>query len=677
MNRIQSIVSITLIVTLGAFAYKTYEKGIDVAGMDKSVRPQDDFFKYVNGNWINNNPIPASESRWGNFNVLAEKNLDLLHKILKDAAADDAAPKGSIKRKVGDFYKIAMDTVKLKNEGTQPVVGLLAYVNQLNVNTQVVPVLADLHRKGVGGFFGMYVGLDVKDNEKYRVWFSQGGLGLPDRDYYLKQDEKSKRIRDEYTKHIVKMFELYGYSKEIATASATHILNMETGLAKASMSRVENRNMEKKYNKRSMTDLAVQYPSIQWDQYMSITGLTGKNIDTVIIAQPEFFQHLNKLISEEPIVNIKSYLTWRVIQNSDSYLSEEIGRESFRFYGSVIQGAKEQKPRWKRTVASANSLIGELVAQEYVKVAFSEESKRKVNEMVDNLREAYRLRINKLDWMGEETKARAMEKLASFNRKLGYPDKWKDYSGLDINLDNYYSNYLRASEFGFQRMIDKIGKPVDKSEWNMLPQTVNAYYSPIMNEIVFPAAIMQPPFFDPNADDAINYGAIGAVIGHEFSHGFDDQGSKYDAKGNFNSWWTDNDRKEFEKRTKLLVNQFNTFQVLDSVFVNGELTLGENIADLAGLTVAYDAYMISIKGKKQIKIAGFTPEQRFFLGFGQVWRGHAREEYLRNQVVTDPHSPQQFRVFGTLRNMPSFYEAFGVKKGDKMWLNESDQVKIW
>jgi putative endopeptidase len=677
MNRIQSIVSITLIVTLGAFAYKTYEKGIDVAGMDKSVRPQDDFFKYVNGNWINNNPIPASESRWGNFNVLAEKNLDLLHKILKDAAADDAAPKGSIKRKVGDFYKIAMDTVKLKNEGTQPVVGLLAYVNQLNVNTQLVPVLADLHRKGVGGFFGMYVGLDVKDNEKYRVWFSQGGLGLPDRDYYLKQDEKSKRIRDEYTKHIVKMFELFGYAKEIATASATHILNMETGLAKASMSRVENRNMEKKYNKRSMTDLAVQYPSIQWNQYMSITGLTGKNIDTVIIAQPEFFQHLNKLISEEPIVNIKSYLTWRVIQNSDSYLSEEIGRESFRFYGSVIQGAKEQKPRWKRTVASANSLIGELVAQEYVKVAFSEESKRKVNEMVDNLREAYRLRINKLDWMGEETKARAMEKLASFNRKLGYPDKWKDYSGLDINLDNYYSNYLRASEFGFQRMIDKIGKPVDKSEWNMLPQTVNAYYSPIMNEIVFPAAIMQPPFFDPNADDAINYGAIGAVIGHEFSHGFDDQGSKYDAKGNFNSWWTDNDRKEFEKRTKLLVNQFNTFQVLDSVFVNGELTLGENIADLAGLTVAYDAYMISIKGKKQIKIAGFTPEQRFFLGFGQVWRGHAREEYLRNQVVTDPHSPQQFRVFGTLRNMPSFYEAFGVKKGDKMWLNESDQVKIW
>lgn len=677
MKKLHLTIAILSVTVLGAFVYKTYEKGIDIAGMDKTVRPQDDFFKYVNGNWIKNNPIPASESRWGNFNVLAEKNLDLLHTILKNASADASAPKGSIKRKVGDFYKIAMDTIKLNAEGTKPVSGLLSYVNQLSVSAQVIPLLAELHRKGLGGLFGMYVGLDVKDNEKYRVWFSQGGLGLPDRDYYLKQDEKSKKIREEYVKHIVKMFELYGFSKEVGTEAASQVLAMETGLAKASMSRVENRNMEKKYNKRSIADLTALYPNIQWDIYLNTTGLAAKNIDTVIIAQPDFFQHINKLIGEEPIAHVKSYLTWRVMQNSDSYLSDEIGKESFRFYGTIIQGAKEQKPRWKRTVASANSLIGELVAQEYVKVAFSEESKRKVNEMVDNLREAYRIRIQNLDWMGEETKKRAMEKLASFNRKLGYPDKWKDYTALDINTDNYYSNYLRAAEFGFQRMIDKIGKPVDKTEWNMLPQTVNAYYSPMMNEIVFPAAIMQPPFFDPNADDAVNYGAIGAVIGHEFSHGFDDQGSKYDAKGNFNSWWTENDRKEFEKRTKLLVNQFNAFQVLDSVFVNGELTLGENIADLAGLTVAYDAYMISLKGKKKTKIAGFTPEQRFFLGFGQVWRGHAREEYLRNQVLTDPHSPQQFRVYGTLRNMPSFYDAFGVKKGDKMWLESADQVKIW
>ncbi len=659
-----------------AFILADKPKGVDTESLNRKAKPQDDFFEFSNGGWINANPIPASEGRWGSFNVLAERNNDLLKKIMEDAAADKTAAPGTARQKIGDFYQIAMDTVKLEKEGITPAYPLIKDLEQLSSKEQLTATLARFHRKGISGFFNMYVGLDVKNNEKYVTWFSQGGLGLPDRDYYLKDDEKSKKIREEYKSHLIKMFVIFGSNTELAEADATNVLELETGMAERSMSRVDNRNMEKKYNKFTYEKLKASYGNIDWETYFKLTGLTGKKTDTVIVAQPEFFTHINELFASD-IKMAQSYLKWKIISSCAGYLNSAAEKQTFAFYGTVIQGVKEQKPRWKRVVASANGLIGELVAQEYVKVAFSPQSKQKVNAMVDNLREAFRVRINNLEWMSAPTKQKALEKLNSFNRKLGYPDKWEDYTKLIIKKDSYLANYFRAEEFGFDDMIDQLGKPVDKTKWSMLPQTVNAYYSPVMNEIVFPAAIMQPPFFDPNRDDAANYGAIGAVIGHEFSHGFDDQGSKYDAKGNLNSWWTEEDRKKFEERTKVLVEQFNKFQVLDSVFVNGQLTLGENIADLAGLTVAYEAYQMSRKGKSADKIDGFTPEQRFFIGFAQVWRTHARPEFLRNQVLTDPHSPAKFRVYGPLSNMPQFYDAFGVKQGNLMWREENTRVKIW
>ena len=672
---LSSALAISLI--LSSFIYKMTNKGIDLTSMDKSVKPTDDFFNYVNGNWIKNNPIPASEARWGSFIVLDKQNSTMLRKILEDVTTKIDAPQGSIAAKIRDFYKTAMDTLKLEKDGIKPVMPLLDEVSRITSNKEIIPLLSSLHRRGIGGLFNMYIAQDVNNNERYMVWFAQGGLGLPDKDYYSKQDEKSKRIRDEYVKHLNKMCLLYGMDEATATTAPNQILQFETTLAAKSRSRVENRNMEKKYNLRSLKVLKDSLPNLNWDEYFRNAGLAGKGIDTVIISQPEYFEYINGILESEPLENLKSYLRWKVMSATSGYLNEAASKQTFYFYGTVITGTKEQKPRWERMVSSANRQIGELVAQEYVKTAFSAESKRRVNEMVDNLREAFRMRIQSLEWMSPETKLKALEKLGTFNRKLGYPDKWKDYSKLNVGTESYLANYLTSNEFESNDDIDKLGKPVDKTEWNMLPQTVNAYYNPVMNEIVFPAAIMQPPFFNADADDAVNYGAIGAVIGHEFSHGFDDQGSKYDAKGNLKKWWTDDDRKKFEARTKVLVNQFSAYKVADSVFVNGELTLGENIADIAGLLVAYDAFQISLKGKKKVKIDGFTPEQRFFIGFAQVWRGHSRPEYVRNQVLTDPHSPQQFRVLGPLSNMQAFYNAFNVKKGDKMWKDDSTRVKIW
>ncbi len=664
------------LLVASAFVLSDKITGVDTASLNRKAKPQDDFFEFANGGWIKANPIPSTEGRWGSFNVLAERNNDLLRKILEEAAADKNAEPGSARQKIGDFYSIAMDTLKLEKDGITPALTALKQVDALQQPADLAALLADFHKQGISGFFNMYVGLDVKNNEQYITWFSQGGVGLPDRDYYLKDDEKSRKIREAYVQHLQQMFMLFGASEVSAKTDAGYVMELETGLARKSMSRVENRNMEKKYNKYSYAKLKATYPNFNWDTYFELTGLAARKVDTVIVAQPEYFTYLQTLFNSE-LTLIKAYLRWKVISAVSGYLNAAVEKQNFAFYGTVIQGVKEQKPRWKRAVASANSLLGELVAQEYVKVAFSPQSKEKVNQMVDHLREAFRNRINNLEWMSTETKQKALEKLNSFNRKLGYPDKWEDYSKLSVKRDSYLDNYFRAQIFGFEDMVDQLNKPVDKTKWNMLPQTVNAYYSPVMNEIVFPAAIMQPPFFDPNRDDAANYGAIGAVIGHEFSHGFDDQGSKYDAKGNLNSWWTDEDRKKFEERTKVLVEQFNKFEVLDSVFVNGQLTLGENIADLAGLTVAYEAYQMSLKDKKRMIIDGFTPEQRFFIGFAQVWRTHARPEYLRNQVLTDPHSPAQYRVFGPLSNMPQFYAAFDVKPKHKMWLDDNKRVKIW
>ena len=661
----------------GAFVYKSKDKGVDIQSIDKKANPRNDFNQFANGKWIQNNPVPSTESRWTSFNVIAERNYDLLRTILETAAADKSASKGSARQKIGDFYRIAMDTNKLEADNYAPLTTDLGSIMVLVDAKDVMNYVGKMHRKGLPAFFGFGVNQDVKKSDEYACYLSQAGLGLPDRDYYLKDDEKSKNIRKEYLNHISRMFQMIGNNTPESEKIANDILEFETALAKASMTRVERRDPDKTYNKKTTQELETSYPNINWKGYFEQTGLAKKNVSTFIVGQPLFFEELNKRMGTTSIFTLRNYLKWKAVSSSSSYMSSRFADESFRFYSTILTGTKEQKPRWKRTVNQANNLIGELVAQEYVKVAFSEESKKRLNKMVDNLREAFKIRIQNLDWMSAETKTKALEKLASFNRKIGYPDKWTDFTKLEIKNDSYLENYFRSNTFEFDDNINRLGKPIDKAEWGMLPQTVNAYYSPLMNEIVFPAAIMQPPFFDPAADDAVNYGAIGAVIGHEFSHGFDDKGCKFDAKGNLNNWWTEADKSKFDARTKVMVNQYNKYKVEDSVYVNGELTLGENIADFAGLTVSYDAYMLSLKGKEKKKINGFTPEQRFFIGFAQVWRGNARPEYLRQQVVTDPHSPARFRVLGPLSNMPQFYEAFGVQKGDGMYRDDSVRVKIW
>lgn len=678
MNKKMIMVALAAAGISSAFVAGTMLKGVDIASMDKKANPKDDFYQYANGSWCKANPVPASEPRWTSFNILAEKNNELLKKILEDAAKDHAAEKGSARQKVGDFYRVAMDTVKLEKEGLTPVKQDLVNISKISTPQELVIAIGVMHRKGIPALFNFDVSPDIKNSSQYISYIAQGGIGLPDRDYYFKEDEKSQKIRAAYQEYMANMLSIYlNMPHDGAAKRAEKIFNIEAGLARVSMTRTERRNLEKQYNKRSMDELRGMMPAFDWGTYLATMSLADKHVDEVIVAQPDFFTHVNQQLKDLSLDEWKAYLEWKLINTSAGYLSNKPNQLNFEFYGTVLTGTKEQKPRWKRVVGSANALIGELVGQEYVKVAFSPESKRRVNEMVDNLREAFRARIEKLDWMSAETKTKALEKLESFNRKLGYPDKWKDYSKLNIIPDNYLNNYYRANEFAHEEMIAKLGKPVDRNEWEMLPQTVNAYYSPAMNEIVFPAAIMQPPFFNPEVDDAVNYGAIGAVIGHEFSHGFDDQGSKFDAKGNMNNWWTADDKKKFDERTKVLVDQYSKFSVEDKVYVNGELTLGENIADFAGLTVSYDAYELSLKNKKREVIDGFTPEQRFFIGFAQVWKNNARPEFLRQQVMTDPHSPGRFRVLGPLANMPQFYSAFNIKTGDKMYIDEAQRAKIW
>jgi putative endopeptidase len=673
----QILIASAVLLVAGAFVYKKALKGVDLKSMDKKASPQNDFNEYANGNWMKNNPIPTTEGRWTSFNILAERNYDILRTICEAAAADRNALPGSARQKVGDFYRLAMDSNKLESDNYAPLGIDFATIKVIIHNQDAIAKVAAMHKKGIPAFFGFGVGQDVKNSDQYACYLSQGGLGLPDRDYYLKEDEKSKTIREEYVKHITNMLALTDYNGTQAKEAADEIMKLETAMAKASMTRVERRDPDKTYNKRTLAELKNDYPNINWTSYFDITGIAKKNPDFFIVNQPAFFAELNRLLAVTDLKTVRHYLKWNTIRNASGYLSNRFSAESFHFYGTILTGTTEQKPRWKRAVNAANGAIGELVGQEYVKVVFTEESKKRVNEMVDNLRAAFKNRIEQLDWMSSETKTKALEKLASFNRKLGYPDKWTDYTALEIKPDYYLENNYRASIFDFNENINKFGKPIDRSEWGMLPQTVNAYYSPLMNEIVFPAAIMQPPFFDPEADDAVNYGAIGAVIGHEFSHGFDDKGSKFDAKGNLNNWWTADDKAKFTARTNVMVKQYSSYKVEDSLTVNGELTLGENIADFAGLTVSYDAYMLSIKDKEPVKIDGFTPQQRFFIGFAQVWRANTRPEFLRQQVLTDPHSPSKFRVLGPLANMPQFYEAFNVKSGDKMYREDSVRVKIW
>nr|MBP8669375.1 M13 family metallopeptidase [Bacteroidia bacterium] len=615
---------------------------------------------------------PASETRWGSFNVLDDITRERVRTILDETAAMKNVVDGSADQKIRDFYLTAMDTIRIEEMRGSPLKPIIEKINKIDSKSQLPTLMAELQRMGFSSFFNFYVGQDDKKSDQMIINLYQGGLGLPDRDYYLKDDKESVEIRQKYLTHVKTMFMLMGIPA--GGSSIQNLMTLETELAKISRSRVELRDPEKNYNKMGVQEFAAQMTNFSINEYFKNFGVQEKE---VIIGQPEFFKRVNEMIEKTSLDDIKFYLTWDVINSRASTLSSEFVKADFEFYHGVLSGAKEMRPRWKRVLGTMNGTMGELIGELYVKKYFTPQAKERVNLMVDNLISAYKERIKSRTWLEDQTKSAALLKLDKVMRKLAYPDRWRDYSKLSVGKDSYCDNVNRASEFWFQYNLSKLGKPVDKSEWAMSPQTINAYYNPGFNEIVFPAAIMQPPFFDPMADDAVNYGAMGAVIGHELTHGFDDQGCQYDAEGNLKNWWTEKDKSLFDQRAQKLVDQFNHYMPIDSLTINGKLTLGENIADLGGLTIAYAALQKTLALKPKVKIDGFTPEQRFFINFAQVWRNNIRPEELKKRLKTDPHSPGKFRANGTVRNMPEFYEAFGITKENKMYLPPDQRVEIW
>ncbi len=649
---------------------------IDTSNFDTSVKPTDDFFRFVNGNWLKNNPIPEDESRWGSFSMLRVEVEEKLKKILDELIKTNTPPSEPETKKILDFYQTAMNTAKLNELGIKPLEELFCMIASIKDTDELARVTSHLHKYGVDVWWMPSVEQDEKKSEVMSLHFHQGGLGLPDRDYYTKSDEKSQEIRGKYLKHVATLLQYSASDTQDHSASARIVMDIETCLAKSSMTRVERRDAEKQYNKMTLEELGKKTPSIDWKTYFE--ELPTPKIEYLIVGQPIFFGEADHLFKTLPLEHIKIYLRWHVVNAMAPYLGEDLEKENFDFYGRVFGGAAEMKPRWRRVLTVLNSTLDHPMGKLYVEQHFSEEAKKKVSNLVDHLVAAYRARIERLDWMGPETKKKALEKLGTISKKLGYPGTWKDFKALEIKTDSYAQNYMRAYAFAFDREIRKIGKPVDRDEWHMPPQTVNAYYSPTMNEIVFPAAILQAPFFDPNADDAVNFGGIGGVIGHELTHGFDDQGSRFDAKGNLEEWWTSEDKERFEKKTLRLAEQFDTYEPLPNTHINGRLTLGENIADLGGMLIAYDGLCLNLEEKANEKIIDeLTPYQRFFVNWAIVERGHEREEFLRTQLQIDPHAPSYYRVNGPASNLPEFYDAFECKKGDRLWRDPEDRVKIW
>jgi putative endopeptidase len=671
----------TGIIALSAFSGKrekpvqpvsAVNKAIEISNFNINIKPGDDFYEYVNGTWIKNNPIPGAETRWGSFNILDDVTRTRVKVILDDNAKNTTAAKGSAEQKIRDFYATGMDSLKLEKQGSAPIMPMLEKVKAIKDKNELMTAVANMHKMGISAFFGFYVGQDDKNSTQMIINLFQGGLGLPDKDYYLKDDDESKNIREKYVALMSTMFKMVGEGNGAERANA--ILKMESDMAANSRSRVELRNPEANYNKMSNDQLLALMPSVNYKMYEEAIGAP---FGEVIVGQPKFFEGLDKIISVYSLDDLKSYLMWNIINERAPMLSSAFEKADFDFYQGTLSGAKEMKPRWKRVMGTMNGTVGELIGQIYVKKYFTAEAKMKVDKMVQNLIAAYKERISSRTWMAEETKKAAMAKLEKVTRKLAYPDKWRDYTKLDVGTESYCDNVNKASQFFFDYNISKLGKPIDKTVWGMTPQTINAYYNPGFNEIVFPAAIMQPPFFDPLADDAVNYGGMGAVIGHELTHGFDDQGSQYDAEGNLKQWWLEEDKKRFESNTAKLIKQYNEFNPLDSLTVNGQLTLGENIADLGGLTIAYAALQKDLAGKPKPKIDGFSPEQRFFISYAQVWRNNIRNEELKRRLKVDVHSPGKYRTLGPLRNMPEFYAAFNIKPTDKMYLAPTDRAEIW
>jgi putative endopeptidase len=646
--------------------------GIAAENMDTSVRPGDDFFSYVNGKWIAETKIPADKASYGSGAILHEKSQEQVKTIIEEAANGDFA-QGTDEQKVGDLYKSYIDMETRNARGATPLASAFDSIDALSNYNDVAVYFASANKRGYNMPFGLGQYADFKDPTTYMIYAQQGGLGLPDREYYLKEDAKSAELREKYVAHIAKMFDLAGLPDGVAAAQT--IMALELRMAKEHMKKEETRDMVALYNKIPVPELGDLMPKFNWDGYLAEAGL--RDLDGLVVMMRDHMQALDGIIEDTDLDTWKTYLKWCVLNSTAGQLSEAIDRQNFEFYGKTLAGTEEQQELWRRGVNVVNGSLGEVVGKVYVGKHFPPEAKERMLELVGNLIKAYEVSIRNLDWMTDETRKEALDKLSKFTPKIGYPDVWRDYSALDIRRDDLFGNLERAALAEHERQVQRQGGPVDRTEWGMTPQTVNAYYSPPLNEIVFPAAILQPPFFNLEADDAVNYGAIGAVIGHEIGHGFDDSGSTFDGDGVLRNWWTDEDQAEFKKRTARLVAQYSEFAPFEDLNVNGEFTLGENIGDLGGISIGLLAYKLSLNGAEAPVIDGLTGVQRVFLGYGQVWRNKYREEMLRLLIGTDPHAPSMYRANGAVRNVSEFYEAFDVSEDDALYLPPAERVKIW
>ena len=649
--------------------------GLDLAAIKSEVKPQDDLFRHVNGKWLDTTEIPADQALYGSFHMLRDDS-ELAVKALIEEAAKDS--KSGTAKQIGDLYASFMDEAKIEQLGGAPLKPGLDRISQIPDLKDLFSMLGAFERAGVSGLWGSYVDNDAGNPERYLVHLYQGGIGLPDKEYYT--DEKYQEIRDAYVPHIAKMLELAGWDAASAKSSAQSIFEFETKLASKHWGRVESRDAEKTYNLKNFADLKALSPKIDWDSYLEGATLKSSLLDWNVVMMPSFFEGLSSLIAETDLETLKLWLSWVLTRSYAPYLSSAFVDERFAFYGAKLTGQPENRPRWKRGVGLVEGSVGEAIGQLYVAKHFPPAAKAQMDELVSYLIKAYEQSIKSLDWMSDETKLKALEKLSKFTPKIGYPSKWKDYSSIEIDRNDLVTNVANVSSWEFDYHANKIGSPIDREEWHMTPQTVNAYYNPGLNEIVFPAAILQPPFFSPEADAAMNFGGIGAVIGHEIGHGFDDQGSKYDGDGKLVSWWTEADRKAFEERTGSLIAQYSELsptQLDDKYKVNGELTIGENIGDLGGLGIAWKAYLLFLDGKEPPVIDGFTAAQRFLMSWAQCWRGISRDEIAIQRLATDPHSPAEFRCNQVVKNLEVYYEAFGVTEADEMYLAPEKRVVIW
>ena len=664
--------------TLGATAQDNLTSGIATANLDQSVRPADDFYQFACGGWMKNNPLPAAYSRYGSFDKLGENNNKRINAIL-DELKNANYEAGSVERKLSDLYKLAIDSVRRNKEGVSPLMPIIERMEKAKNVEQLFDIQLSLAKYGNDEFFVSYYGTDRKNSKQNILNIRQGGLTLRQKSYYLDEDEATTAIREAYKKHIVRMFTLFGFSEKAAQQKMQNIMKLETTLAKASKAPAELRDPEANYHRMSRADFNGRYPNVKLDRQLAASGIDKKYVEELVVGQPEFMDAANGLIGSLTADEYRDYMEWGQIMDGVSYLSDDVIAANFDFFGKTMSGRKEDYPLWKRATQQVEGVMGQALGKIYVEKYFPASSKERMMTLVKNLQKALSERIDEQDWMSQETKKNAQEKLGTFYVKIGYPDKWDDISGLSIDPEkSYYDNMLECSRFWQAFMLDKtLGKPVDRDQWGMTPQTVNAYYNPTTNEICFPAGILQPPFFDASADDAFNYGAIGVVIGHEMTHGFDDSGRNYDKDGNMKDWWTKEDAKKFNEKADLCDNFFSAIKVLPDLNANGRFTLGENLADHGGLQVAYTAFKNATKNSKPADKDGYTADQRFFMAYAGVWAGNITDEEIRNRTKSDPHSLGRWRVNGALPHIDAWYEAFGVKEGDKLYLPKSERLELW